>query len=229
MNANEPELRITLSAMERTRGWLDEQMRDHARHGVVTALVLVLFGLIANFVVFVSVLFLALHLVPHWFETELTLSALALLVLFLMYPAYIFGGRPGSRSFKLNRGTVTLAAEVYEPPEFLPGSEVVTRSWRPLVDYCTFPAWLLHKALRNAKAPLTAKRADTETMARVLLLLLRERRRLSIHDIEDAMPTPGMAAAINALVHVRGVLVFHADYPALGLNDELQQTLRAML
>lgn len=226
---NAPELRVTVSVLERISGWLDGQMRDHARDGLVTALVLAVFGLVANVVVFLSVMFLAIHIAPRMFANEGMFGTIGVIVLFLMYPTYIFGGRPGSRSFKLHCGKVVLAAEVYTPPEFLPGQRTAAKDWHMFVDYCTFPAWLLHKAWRHLKAPAVAKAADRETMARVLVFLLQERRRISIHDLEDAMPTPRMADAINALVYVPGVLVFHEDYPALALNDELQQTLRGML
>lgn len=231
MNAmsNETELRVTVSAIERIRGWVAVQLHFHARSGLTTALVLALFGVIANVVVFLSVLFLALQLMPRMFANEIVFEILAVVVLLLMYPTYVFGGRPGSRKFKLRSGTVVLAAEVYTPPEFLPGPRTAEKDWHMFVDYCTFPAWLLHKAWRHLKAPAVARAADRETMARVLTYLLQEQRRISIHDLEDAMPTPRMAGAINALVYVPGVLVFHEDYPALALNDELQQTLRGML
>ncbi len=225
---NEAQLRVSAQAYDRISAWISQELRAEAYNGLVAAVLYTLVWVAAN--IFVLVL---LSAIISWFlPRQGTLGLAPLLALGVMcaaYPVQYFTYRSTQHRVKLHSGTVILPRGHRKPDAQLTPGDPADQITNALVQFTAFPAWLAAQALHHALAPTRAGRADTGTMARVLVVLLERGQRVSLFDIEDALGTKRLAATLNLLVHMQGVLVWQTDFPAISINDDLRAKLTQFL
>lgn len=220
----ELELRVSNAAYGRISDWLRGDLRDSARSGVFAAVYLAGASLLASFVLFMLLFYLQITFFRYYAsEAALILPAV---VIAAMYPAYFFWGRQPYRRVELDSGEVRIPVQFSRPLALVETSDTADTAWR---DWMFFPAWLTAKAIHQAQAPMRAARADTRGMARLLVHLLERNRRVSLHDLENELRLPNTAALLNSLTEIDGVLFFHADFPAVSLNDDLRRKVMSFL
>jgi hypothetical protein len=219
----ELELRVSNATYQRVSDWLGEELRDNARHGLIGAGFVAIAAVIANAVLYFLLVSLEFWLLGH--RMGASTFVWPALLLAAMYPAYFFWGRQPYRRVALDSGEVRIPMR-FDKPIPLAGS---SDGDFPLRDWLFFPAWLSAKAIRQALTPMRAARADTLAMARILVYLLERNRRVSLHDLENELRLPDTAALLNSLTEIDGVLFFHADFPAVSLNDDLRQKVASFL
>jgi hypothetical protein len=232
MGQNEAELRISRAATERIETWVKRELRSHARHGLIAAGVFVLLALLANTAVYFVLVVTSFKWVFHNVGLGgMTISALAALgLLAAMYPTYFIWRRPAISRTALASGVVKLPVQKHEASALVPTgdtNELSTERWQ--ADFVLFPAWLAHMAVQHVVAPWQAWRADASMVARVLIALLIEHRRMDLHELEAGLPGEPVAAAVNVVRHIDGVLFWHRSDVSVSMNTDLRRTLAAMI
>jgi hypothetical protein len=232
MEQNGVELRISGAARARIENWLRDEMLSVTFHGLIGAVFLALLALAATIFVYIMLVAIALRLFIRAGGEAGAILALGLpvVVLVAMHPVYLFWGRPRAFEVPLKEGIVFVPNDGLREIGKLPEDRVeFAFEWRAVVDYLMFPAWLAHNAVQQVLMSLEARRADTGTMTGVLVLLIHLDRRVSLFDIEDAMPTPKLAHALNALRNLDGILLWRRDFASISMNDELRAKLVEMV
>lgn len=222
---NEPELRVSNAAFQRVSDWLAGELRDNARHGLVAAGLLTVGAIASNLILYFLLLGLALWIFGRYAGAWSLIGPALLLA--AMYPACFKWGRDHYRRVHLNSGEVRIPVQFSKPLALVETSDNQdAATWS---DWLFFPAWLTGKAVHQFLAPTRAAKADTNAMARILVHLIEQGRRVSLHDLESELRLSNAAAALNALAEIDGVLYFHADYPAVTLNDDLRRRVMSFL
>lgn len=227
------------SVTEFVHVWLTKTLRTHALHSVYSTAVLV-------------VLAVAAHVIAYWLLVWLLVGAAArggrfggmragealgvwvfivpLVVLAIMHPVYWIWGRRKGRTVKLKSGTVTIVDERFAPSALVETADTADQQGnKAIVDGLTFPAWLFGLALKHFWLAGALRKADPWPPTRVLIFLYTEARRLSLHDLEEALNEPELAAALRTLQHVPGVLFTARGYPSVTLNSDLRSDLERIL
>ncbi len=91
-----------------------------------------------------------------------------------------------------------------------------------------FPGWVMDVAIMSAYWWWRMRTANTELMARILVHVAVEDRRVSFDALEQAFPPDGLARALTTLRHIRGVLLFEKSVPAIALNSDLTRHVREL-
>lgn len=91
-----------------------------------------------------------------------------------------------------------------------------------------FPGWVMDVAIMSGFWWWRMRTANTELMARILVHVALEDRRVSFDALEQAFPPDGLAKALSTLRHVRGVLLFEKPVPAIALNNDLTRQVREL-
>jgi hypothetical protein len=149
-------------------------------------------------------------------------SAIGVLLLGLTYPVYFVVSHRKVGSVKLRSGVVSLPRRrLDEEP-----SDLAEAFMWPLL---TLPAWLAGQAIHHGLTPMRVARVDVPVMARAFVCLLEHGKRMSLFDLEDSLQEPNLAASIRVIVHMRGVLTWDADFPAISINDDLRDKLAQLI
>ncbi len=228
VSQSEVRLQVSAQAYERIAAWVGNELRDDARSGVIAA---ALYGVIwvgANIFMLVVLTVVIARFLPSSRAVGLA-PLLAVGILIAAYPIQYFSYRRTQQRVKLRSGTVVLPRGLQKPEAALTPGDTADQFINALIQLTAFPAWVASQAILHAIAPARAARADTMAMARAFLVLLESSRRVSFFDLEDALKSPRLAAALSLLVQMRGVLVWQADFPALSINDDLRANLKQLL
>jgi hypothetical protein len=91
-----------------------------------------------------------------------------------------------------------------------------------ILRWLMFPAYLLELTWDYAVRLKRLRNFNCNLGARVLILLAQSPRRVSIYDIEDELHADDLAATLNSLRHLPGVMLRTSEFVALAVNDELR-------
>lgn len=137
------------------------------------------------------------------------------------FPWQYLRWRGRQTAVSLHGGGLAVDDDRHRPVFLIPTAEARESDW-DLADILMFPATLAGMAIQHLAAARRLATCDRALVARVLTVLARQGRRMSVYDVEMAIGDAGLPGALRALRHIPGVLWWTRDTVAVSINDDLQ-------
>lgn len=212
--------------------WLKGLRRDETRHHLAALAVLVPLALVATFgtafgigVALLAIGGRGLGRSVHGMDGLQTLylgaMGLGLLIVLAGFPYQFVMWRRRQTRVSLHGGGVEVADDRQRPVFLVPTQDVNESEW-DLADIICFPATLAGMAAQHLVAMRRLATCDLGLLARVLTILARQGRRMSLYDLEMAVADARLPATLAAMRHVPGVLWWTRQEVAVSINEDLR-------